>query len=85
MTDEEDRRPPVGTRVRALVRCIDDLSEDGLGVYTCAEAGEELIVRAHSKYSIKRIHVSHPWRTDNSFSVDEGEYEIIVEQLQLFN
>lgn len=72
-----DQRPAIGSRIRVLVNCENDLREDGMGVEHCASKGEELIVRQHG-HNLKTIVVSHEHITDRSFCVFEGEYEVVA-------
>lgn len=69
----------VGDRVRAKIDMIDDLRDDGLGCYVCANKGEELIVRRISVYGDKvYIAVSHEHITDRDFGVAPDEIDLVA-------
>lgn len=63
----------VGDRVVALIKMIEDLRDDGLGVYLCADKGDELIVRGVSFGYLNCIAVSHEHITDRAFCVAPNE------------
>lgn len=65
-----------GDRVRALVDCDNDLTEDGMGVEHCASRGDELIMRGPSTVP-GRWKVSHEHITGRAFLVDPHEIELI--------
>ncbi len=54
----------VGDRVVALVECINDLTDDGMGIEYCAKKGDELIVRRVKFGFLNCIAVSHEHITD---------------------
>jgi hypothetical protein len=67
----------VGDRVRALVACDNDLTDDGMGIEHCAQRGDVLIVRRFSSVP-GRLVVSHEDVTDGrGFLVDPHEVERI--------
>ena len=65
----------VGMKVRTLVSMYNDLTDDGLGVYHCADIGDALIVRKVNTGYLNCITVSPEHIADRQFCCAPHEIE----------